>query len=89
MKILSTSQQMKGDDQGHFELFDKIKRTPTTTKSSATTSTNQQMKGDAQGHFKIFDKIKRTPPTTKSSATTSTTITLNMSANTITIYVLR
>ena len=50
-------------------------------------STSQQMKGDAQGHFKLFDKIKRTPPTTKSSATTSTTITINMSARTITIYV--
>ena len=45
------------------------------------------MRGDAQGHFKIFDKIKRTPTTTKSSATTSKTITINMSARTITIYV--
>ena len=50
-------------------------------------STSQQMKGDAQGHFKLFGKIKRTPTTTKSSATTSTTITINMSARTITIYV--
>ena len=50
-------------------------------------SSSQQMKGDAQGHFKLFDKIKRTPTTTKSSATTSKTITINMSARTITIYV--
>ena len=50
-------------------------------------STSQQMKGDDQGHFELFDKIKRTPTTTKSSATTSTTITINMSARTITIYV--
>ena len=39
IKILSTSQQMKGDAQGHFKLFDKIKRTPTTTKSSTTSTT--------------------------------------------------
>ena len=39
LKILSTSKQMKGDAQGHFKSFDKIKRSPTTTKSSATTST--------------------------------------------------
>ena len=50
-------------------------------------STSPQMKGDAQGHFKIFDNIKRTPTTTKSSAITSKTITINMSARTITIYV--
>ena len=36
---------------------------------------------------KIFDKIKRTPTTTKSSAIASKTITMNMSARTITIYV--
>ena len=39
IKILSTSQQMKGDAQGHFKLFGKIKRTPTTTRSASTTIT--------------------------------------------------